>query len=258
MNASEILRQRLIELAAAFALLTRLPVHRFELPRLTVPSEAVWAYPVVGAAIGAVGGAVYWLAHSLSCPPALAALCVLLAMILATGAMHEDGLADFADGLAGDTKERSLSIMRDHQIGTYGVIALVLSLAMRATAIALIAEPYTVIVALIGAGAASRSSAVLIMAALPPARRDGLSASVGSPTAGLAGLTLALTFMIAWLVLPFGISLLLILSAIATAVVIGRVALSRLGGQTGDVLGASNLVSECLGLIVLVVTASES
>jgi adenosylcobinamide-GDP ribazoletransferase len=64
--------------------------------------------------------------------------------------------------------------------------------------------------------------------------------------------------MIAWLVLPFGISLLLILSAIATAVVIGRVALSRLGGQTGDVLGASNLVSECLGLIVLVVTASES
>jgi adenosylcobinamide-GDP ribazoletransferase len=174
-------------------------------------------------------------------------------MILTTGAMHEDGLADFADGLAGDTKERSLSIMRDHQIGAYGVIALVLSLAMRGAAITLISEPYGVMAASIGAGAASRSSAVLIMTALPPARRDGLSVSVGSPTAGLAGIMLGLTFMIAWLVLPFGVSLLLMLSAIATALVIGRVALSRLGGQTGDVLGASSQVSECLALIVLVV-----
>ena len=253
MNATEILRQRLIELAAAFALLTRLPVHRFALPRLTVPAEAVWAYPVVGAAIGAIGGAVYWLAHSLSCPPPLAAICAILAMVLATGAMHEDGLADFADGLAGETKERSLSIMRDHQIGTYGVIALVLSLAMRATAITLIAEPHAVVAALVGAGAASRLSAVLIMTVLPPARRDGLSASVGSPTAGLAGITLCLTFMIAWLVLPFVVSLLLILSAIVSAMVLGRMALTRLGGQTGDVLGASSQVCECLALIVLVI-----
>ena len=253
MNATEILRQRLIELAAAFALLTRLPVHRFALPRLTVQADAVWAYPVVGAAIGAIGGAVYWLAHSLSCPPALAALCALLTMVLATGAMHEDGLADFADGLAGDTKGRSLSIMRDHQIGTYGVIALVLSLAMRATAIPLIAEPHAVVAALVGAGAASRLSAVLIMTVLPPARRDGLSASVGSPTAGLAGITLCLTFMIAWLVLPFVVSLLLILSAIVSAMVLGRMALTRLGGQTGDVLGASSQVCECLTLIVLVI-----
>ena len=168
MNAAEMLRQRLAELAAAFALLTRLPVHRLSLPRVTVPAEAVWAYPVVGAAVGAIGGAVYWITHSLSCPPALAALCALVAMILATGALHEDGLADFADGLAGDTKERSLSIMRDHQIGTFGVIALMLSLAMRTTAITLIAEPRAVMAALIAADAASRLSAVLIMAALPP------------------------------------------------------------------------------------------
>jgi adenosylcobinamide-GDP ribazoletransferase len=253
MNAGEIVRQRLIELAAAFALLTRLPVHLFALPRLTVPSQAAWAYPVVGAAIGAIGGAVYWIVHSLSCPPALAAICALIAMILSTGALHEDGLADFADGLAGDTKERSLSIMRDHQIGTYGVIALVLSLAMRATAVTLIAAPDAVMAALIGAGATSRLAAVLIMAVLPPARKDGLSASVGSPTAGLAGIALLLTFTISWLVLPFDVALLLILSAIVSAVVIGRVALVRLGGQTGDVLGASTQVCECLALFVLVI-----
>ncbi len=252
MNAAEMLRKRLAELAAAFALLTRLPVHRLALPRLTVPSEAVWAYPVVGAAVGAIGGAVYWLTHSLSCPPALAVLCALVAVILATGALHEDGLADFADGLAGDTKESSLAIMRDHEIGTYGVLALLLSLAVRATAIALIAEPRAVMAALIAADAASRLSAVLIMAALPLARRDGLSASVGSPTAGLAAIALGVTFIIAWLLLPFGVALLLILSAIVSAVVIGRVALIRLGGQTGDVLGASSQISECLALILLV------
>ena len=234
MNGNEILRQRLIELAAALALLTRLPVRFLALPRLTVASQAVWAYPVVGAIIGIIGGAAYWLVYSLSVPPALAAICALLAMILSTGALHEDGLADFADGLGGDSKERSLSIMRDHQIGTYGIIALVLSLAVRATAIALIAEPHLVTAALIGAGAASRLSAVLIMAAMPPARKDGLSASVGSPTAGLAGVTLLLTLVIAWLALPFFVSLLLIVSAIVSAVVIGSVAQSRLGGQTVD------------------------
>ncbi len=252
MNAAEMLRKRLAELAAAFALLTRLPVKRLALPRLTVPSEAVWAYPIVGAAVGAIGGAVYWLTYSLSCPPALAALCALVAMILATGALHEDGLADFADGLAGDTKERSLSIMRDHQIGTYGVIALMLSLAVRAAAVTLIAEPRAVMAALIAADTASRLSAVLIMAALPPARSDGMSASVGSPTAGLAAIALGVTFIIAWLLLPFGVALLLILSAIVSAIVLGRVAFRRLGGQTGDVLGASSQICECLALILLV------
>ena len=257
MNAAEMLRRRLIELAAAFALLTRLPVHRLWLPRLTVPAEAVWAYPIVGAAVGAIGGAVYWIAHSLSCPPALAALCALVAMILATGALHEDGLADFADGLAGDSKERSLSIMRDHEIGTYGVIALLMSLAMRATAITLIAEPRAVMAALIAADAASRLSAVLIMVALPPARSDGMSASVGSPTAGLAAIALGVTFVIAWLLLPFGVALLLIVSAGVSAIVLGRVARTRLGGQTGDVLGASSQICECLALIVLVSATSR-
>jgi adenosylcobinamide-GDP ribazoletransferase len=253
MNGTDMVRERLAELGTAFALLTRLPVYRLSLPRVAVPSEAVWAYPVVGAVVGAIGGAVYWVTHFLSCPPALAALCALVAMILATGAMHEDGLADFADGLAGDTKERSLAIMRDHQIGTYGIIALVLSLAMRATAIALIAEPRAVMAALIAADAASRLSAVLIMVALPPARRDGLSASVGSPPVGLAAIALGLTFIIAWLLLPFGIALLLILSACVSAVVLGRVGQVRFGGQTGDVLGAGSQICECLALIVLVI-----
>ena len=80
-----------------------------------------------------------------------------------------------------------------------------------------------------------------------------MSASVGSPTAGLTASALGMTFIIAWLLLPFGVALLLIVSAGVSAIVLGRVALTRLGGQTGDVLGASSQICECLALIVLVI-----
>jgi adenosylcobinamide-GDP ribazoletransferase len=251
MTARDWLGDRSAELGAAFALLTRLPVHRLSLPEPTPTAAAVWAFPLVGACIGAIGGVVYWLAHFLSCPPALAALCALAGTILATGALHEDGLADFADGLAGRTRERSLAIMRDYHIGTYGVTALVLSLALRATAIAILATPAAVMAGLIAAGAVSRLSAVLIMTALPLARADGLAASVGRPSPTLAATAVAVTLAIAALVLPLRLALLVLVSAIVSAIVLGRVALTRLGGQTGDVLGASCQFAECLALTIL-------
>ena len=181
MSGAEPWRQRLAELADAFALLTRLPVSSLPALPQAAPGASVWAYPVVGATVGALGGAVYWLVHALGCPAPLAALWALAVTILATGALHEDGLADAADGLAGDTPQQSLAIMRDHRIGTYGAIALLLALGIRATAVALLAEPGAVLAALIAAGAAGRASAVMLMAALPAARNDGLSAAVGRP-----------------------------------------------------------------------------
>lgn len=253
MNANEWLRERLAELAAGFALLTRLPVHRLTLPTIPAAARAVWAYPIAGAVVGALGGGAYWFGQGLSFPPALAAVWAVAALVLITGALHEDGLADFADGLAGGTREQSLSIMRDHHIGTYGVIALVLSLAIRATAIALIASPGSVVAALAAAGAASRLSAVLLMTALPPARADGLSVAVGRPGAGLTAAALGATFVICWLLFPFGTTLAVILSALAGAIGIGAVASTRLGGQTGDVLGASVQLTECLALTVLAI-----
>lgn len=252
MTATEILRERLAEFGAALALLTRVPVPK---PPWSTPydADAVWAYPLVGALVGALGGAVYWITHALSCPPALTALWALAAMILATGALHEDGLADFADGLAGETPEKRLAIMRDHHIGTYGVIALILSLGLRATAIALIAAPGAVFASLIAVDAASRVSAVLVMTALQPARSDGLSASVGRPSAGLAAASAAIAVVIAWLALAFGTAMLVVVSAAVSAAVIGYIAKERLGGQTGDVLGASSQLCQCLALAVLVV-----
>jgi adenosylcobinamide-GDP ribazoletransferase len=251
MNGTDALRDRAAELAAAFALLTRFPVQRLPLPAAPRPADAVWAYPLVGAAVGAVGGGIYWLASILSCPPALAALWALAAMILATGALHEDGLADFADGLAGNSRERRLAIMRDHHIGTYGIIALFLSLAIRATAIALIANSAAVLTALVAAGALSRSSAVLLMAALPPARADGLGALVGRPSANLAAVALGVAFVLSWLLL-FNLAPIVTSIAVAAAIAVGAVASARLGGQTGDVLGAGVQLSEGLILTALV------
>ena len=255
MNATELARERTAELAASFGLLTRVPVNYLNLPDVHT-ADAVWAFPLAGAAVGALGGAVYWLTYAVGCPPALGAICALAAMVTITGALHEDGLADFADGLAGDTKERSLSIMRDHHIGTYGVIALVLALAVRATAVALLADPVSVVTALIAVEAVSRLSAVFVMAALPPARKDGLSAASGRPHASLAFAAFILAFVIALLLLPVGAAMLIVIAAVASAAAIGAIALKRLGGQTGDVLGAASQLCVCLALIGLVSAAS--
>lgn len=250
MNGTEIVRERVSEFGYAIGLLTRLPVPGFAL-RAAPGADAVWAYPLVGALVGAIGGAVYWLLYLLSVPPALGALFALAAMIAATGAMHEDGIADFADGLAGKTREQALAIMRDHQLGTYGVIALILSLAVRATAVALIAEPAAVFGALIAAEATARLASVLVMAALPPARRDGLSAAVGQPSFKLAGAASLLVLLIAWIAVSFGVALLLVAAAGLGAVAIGVIALYRFGGQTGDVLGAASQLCLCLALTLL-------
>ena len=92
-------------------------------------ADAVWAFPVVGAVVGAIGGAVFWFCTRLGMPPGVAAVWTLVSMLLVTGALHEDGLADFADGLGGGrTRERKLAIMRDSRIGTFGGLALMLSL----------------------------------------------------------------------------------------------------------------------------------
>lgn len=251
MNATELARERTAELAASFGLLTRVPVNYLNLPDVRT-ADAVWAFPLAGAAVGALGGAVYWLAFAVGCPPALGAIFALAAMVAVTGALHEDGLADFADGLAGDTKERALAIMRDHHIGTYGVVALVLSLAVRATAIALLAEPAAVLAGLIAADAASRLSAVLLMTALPPARKDGLSAASGQPENGLALVAFIIAFALALLLLPAGAAVLVMLAAAISAIAVGVIANRHLGGQTGDVLGAASQLCQCLALTVLV------
>ncbi len=164
-------------------LLTRLPVAR--LGRGGGPPDmarCVWAFPIVGVAVNGAGGLVYWLAHAARMPPLLAAAWALVAILIITGAFHEDGLADAVDGLGGGTTfARKLEIMRDSRIGTYGAAALFLSLIVRTAAIAALGPPRVVLTAMIVAGVLGRSAMIVPPLVLSPARADGMGASIGKP-----------------------------------------------------------------------------
>jgi adenosylcobinamide-GDP ribazoletransferase len=240
------------ELAGAFTLLTRLPVAALFSTPPPDPRRCVWAYPLVGALTGAIGAGSYWLCARAGLPPLLAGLWTLAAGVLVTGALHEDGLADTADGFGGGASvERKLEIMRDSRIGSYGTLALVLSVLLRWAAIAALAAPALVGPALIAAGALSRGAMALPVLALPPARSGGLGASLrgAGPIRLLAGPALAALLALA--LLPIGAALAASSLGLAAALALAVLARRQIGGYTGDVLGASAILVECVVLSVL-------
>ncbi|MCT8971885.1 adenosylcobinamide-GDP ribazoletransferase [Microbaculum marinisediminis] len=249
---------RLSELVSAFGLLTRLPVARI------VPGtdhadagSSVWAYPLVGVVVGLIGGFAYWLLASIGVTPLVAGAVALGAMVLATGGLHEDGLADTADGFGGGaTREAKLEIMRDSRIGSYGVIALVLVFALRLGAISALAGTGAVLGALVASAALSRGGMGLFMRLIDPARTDGLSAGVGSPDGSAAAEAAAIAILIAFLVLAPGAAILAIIFAGLAAITVGVLAIRQIGGQTGDVVGAAGIAAECAALTAIVAIAA--
>ena len=148
-------------------------------------ATASWALPVAGLVVGLAGAIVYAVSRRIGLPSDPAAVLALSVTVLVTGAIHEDGLADTADGLGGGTsREQKLEIMRDSRIGTYGACALVLSLLARWSALTNIAEPASVATALVAAHIAARAQLPVFMWLIPPARSDGLSAGAGQAAPG--------------------------------------------------------------------------
>src|SRR5229473_855664 len=162
---------------------TRLPVpHAAPIASGDI-ARASWAFPVAGALVGGAGALTYAIASGIQLPSALAAALALGATLLMTGCLHEDGLADTADGLGGGRdRARKLEIMHDSRLGTYGACALIMSLLLRWTALAAMAGPMAVASALIAAHVAARAALPAFMYVVPPARFDGLSAQAGQPT----------------------------------------------------------------------------
>ena len=177
-------RLRLDQLWVAIGFMTRLPVPYREAPL----AQSVWAFPLAGAVVGALSGLVLWGALTLGLTPLVAAFLALAASALVTGALHEDGLADCADGFwGGYTPERRLEIMRDSRSGAYGVLALIMGTGIKA---ALIAELATYWgggsgMMLVAVHALARSGLPLAMMRFPRASKTGLAAMVGAPS-GLA------------------------------------------------------------------------
>ncbi|MCJ7874465.1 adenosylcobinamide-GDP ribazoletransferase [Phaeobacter sp. J2-8] len=239
----------------ALVLMTRLP-----LPRLAEPVPAIgraaWAFALVGLVVGGLSAAVLVVLLGLGLPPSLAAGGALVAQVLLTGALHEDGLADMVDGVwGGQDRARRLEIMRDSRIGSYGTLALVLSVGLRWQALAVLAaNPAFTCGAILAVAMSSRSCVTLALALLPAARADGLGQSatgVGRSAVFLA-LILGLVPVLALAFFGGSPAPLFILPVQALALfIIARLALTRLGGQTGDVLGATQQVTEIAGLLAL-------
>jgi len=213
-------------------------------------AQSAWTFPLIGAGIGAVGALVYWLGYGAGSSSFVAATLAVAATVIITGCLHEDGLADTADGFGGDgTQERKLEIMRDSRNGAYGVVALVLSNLLRVGAIASLVDPGLVVAALIAAHAGARAAMPLFMATVPRARQDGLSASAGSPPGGSVLAAVLLGLLALWVCLGFGTALVATLLVFVGLWLMARLSLKQIGGQTGDVIGAVEQLSEILILL---------
>lgn len=245
----------MIGLVGALQFLTRVPIRT---DRAVEHHRAVPWFPVAGLLIGAVvGGVAAGMAELV--PPLVAAAVAVGVGLLVTGAFHEDGLADVADAFGGGwTVERRLEILKDSRHGTYGVAALTTSIVIRVACLASIAGPAALFASAVAAHALGRSAAVVAMRVAPPATDSGLGvAAAGAlrpvPTVvGLAGGVGVVALLTGWWVVPFGLA-----AAAGTAVTVA-LAVRKIGGLAGDVLGAVEQVVECLVLVVAAGLAARS
>ncbi|MBY8976121.1 adenosylcobinamide-GDP ribazoletransferase [Rhodobacteraceae bacterium NNCM2] len=242
------MRREALLLAAAIQFLTRLPVPPlgWEPDRL---ARAMRYFPLTGALVGAVSGAVL-LAASATLPAPVAAGLALAAGIWLTGALHEDGLADTADALGGHVgRDKALEIMRDSRIGTYGAAALVLSIGLRWAALASVPATSGALM-LIAAGATGRAMMVPVSRISGYARPTGAGGAVASPATGVEIALALLTAIACCLLLGAPGTFAFAFAAIAAWLVL-RFLLRRLGGYTGDGLGAIEQAAEVTVMIAL-------
>jgi adenosylcobinamide-GDP ribazoletransferase len=238
------------DLLFAFGCLTRLPLSFPETMPHGALARAGWAFPLVGVVIGLLGGIAFSLAAALGLPAPAAALIALGVSLAATGAIHEDGLADTVDGFGGGAdRERKLAIMRDHHIGAYGVLALLLSVGLRVAALTAIADGGRVAAALIAAHALARGGLPTVLYALDPARNDGQGAAAGRPEPVTAAVAAAIGAVLALFGLGVVAGIGAVIAAGAAMALVALLARRQIGGYTGDVLGAIEQTGEVVMLL---------
>jgi adenosylcobinamide-GDP ribazoletransferase len=235
----------------AVAFLTRLPMPH---PDGAMPPNFVRAhrmFPVVGALIGAAIGLLCLVLRATGLPDLASAALALGAGMILTGGLHEDGLADVADGFGGgrDTASK-LEIMRDSRLGTFGALALLVCLAAKLAALAALPDAQ-VVYGLIAAHALARGVLPVMSLNLPYARKDGLAANAGQPDAGMATFAIVIALVIALLALSWTNAFWAAVAAALSALAVAWLAKRQIGGQTGDVLGAAEQVAETAVLLLL-------
>lgn len=232
------------DLRVCVLFLTRVPAGRIGGLESGALAGAAWAFPIVGVIVGGIAGGVLYAVAGTEISPLGCALVALAVQAVVTGALHEDGLADVADGLGAADRERALEIMQDSRIGAYGVLALVFSVGLRAAMIAGIPGPGYALAAIVAAAMFSRGLLPAVMHVLPPARPDGLAQSAGQPEIKAAAIAAAIGAAGLFTLLPLSVALAAALLALVLGGTVAWWARVRLGGQTGDVLGSVQQVTE--------------
>lgn len=224
--------------------------------------DHAYAFPLAGAVLGTIGALSLIIASQLGLPPMGAALITFLTLAFITGALHEDGLGDTADGFfGGSTQTRRLEIMKDSHIGTFAAITLIGTIGLKTIFLATIIEKsgaQSAALAIIAIEAASRAAMMSLWYKLPSARSGGLSDKIGAPS--LEATQTALIIGVGILGIGFTIiaSVATFLFALLVAIVIlwgfANVSLAKIGGQTGDVLGAAQQITVLSLLLALVIS----
>jgi adenosylcobinamide-GDP ribazoletransferase len=210
---------------------------------------------VVGALVGACAGLVAFGADQVLTPFLAAGIAVVFEALV-TGGIHLDALADCADGLGGHTRERALEIMRDGSIGAFGATALALDLLLKTGAVAELLDGWSTLPTLAAAFALGRAAPLALAWALPYARPEGGSGSVLADQAGAATLAGGLALGVALAAGLVGLrSVALVAGAVVPVLAVGWMAARRLGGVTGDVLGAALELATTGALLAAAATA---
>lgn len=234
----------------ALSFFTRIPIGKQEFGSLTL-AQAVAAFPIVGAVIGLLDGGFYLAMLALGLPHNISAWLTIGFHLLLTGALHEDGMADTADGLAsGRDRSQKLAIMRDSRIGSYGVLALITIISLRANIIAGFTGNFTTLLIFITTAASSRAFLAFLMYNLQYARDSGLAVRAGKPS--FSDTLIAIALGIAALLLTDEIlaTLIAIFTITIIYITIKYITSKNFGGITGDTLGASQQISEVALLLV--------
>ena len=243
--------------ASAFILLSRIPVFWFRFDAAKTPdfTRALWAFPLVGLIIGMGAGCLLLPTVQAFLPPAGAAVIALGFIALATGALHEDGLADLADGFGGGRTEADKSrIMHDSHIGSYGVLALVLVSLFRLTLFFAVSSMFnddlSLILFMAIALAAARAQIIYQLCLFPISPHAKLGAMLDRPSVAvvLAGTTIwsVPLFCLFPLIPAFGATC----GALIMALGIGYLGKRQISGLNGDVMGASIIGAE-IGFMTL-------
>jgi len=234
-------------------ILTRVPVtYEFETDPDT--KRSYWAFPIIGVGVAAIPGAIGALLVTAGIPPLASAILALGGVMLLTGGLHQDGLADVADGLGGRDPSHRLKIMHDSATGSFGALALFTFTMIAATCLADLgrSNPWEMLHALVASAALSRAMMALQRVMHAPPDETGLAHLTGRPEMIIAATSLILGVFLAMAFVGINAAMMALLAGIAVTLALGFFLQRWIGGVNGDGLGATQQISETAILMTLV------